>query len=237
MRAVHWFDPSVAAAQTNTRRARVKPPCQTDPESRRIIHFLGFAPQITKALPHLFCKKACEVNINTHAVALTSKCQGTFFRGLGAVEHIQRSGSRSPVKLTGQSTSLIVCWKSLPKATKHKRRADYPRCRGNEILQTRHLNRFLDEWQELLSSGSAASTQSKKTRWGNSMSSRGRRHCWLPELTALWNVLKAGSVPWSLELAVEMRMLHKHHEEHLPSPQWMTSDTADRDWVVSNRTL
>lgn len=122
-----WTD---VAAQTHSQRPRVKRLCQTDPESgdaARISFILqGFSAQITKALPRLFCKKHVKSTLIQTPCPWTSKCLGTFFRGLGAVEHIQRSGSRSPVKLRGQSTSLIVCWKSLPKATEHKRRVDYP---------------------------------------------------------------------------------------------------------------
>lgn len=97
---VWWFDLNRCSSTNTQTRPRVKRPCQTDPESGEAawISFIsrGFSAQITKALPRLFCKKPVKSTLIQTPWPWTSKCQGTFFRGLGPVEHIQRSGSRSP---------------------------------------------------------------------------------------------------------------------------------------------
>lgn len=86
----------------------------------------SFSAQITKALLHLFCNKHVKSTLIQTPAALNFKMPGDLCRGLGPLSTSNAQGAEAPDKLRGQSTSLIVWSKSLPKATEQKQRRDYP---------------------------------------------------------------------------------------------------------------
>lgn len=123
-----WLEPSpehTAAAASAVWSSCVRLTQKAETQRRSQSFSGGFSAQITKALPHLFCNKHVKSTLIQTPAALNFKMPGDLFRGLGPLSTSNTQGAEAPDKLRGQSTSLIVWSKSLPKATEQKQR-DYP---------------------------------------------------------------------------------------------------------------